>query len=146
MDTTTSTPSSIHTATRTPLRLDALASGALGVLLLALASVLDELLGLPPALSIGVGAGLVAWALLVAWVAREARPALVKEVVALNVVWVVGSFVLVLADPVGLTGLGTAFVVVQSLAVAAITTWQVVALAGAPAGCRRPARDAPPDA
>lgn len=112
---------------RTALRLDALASGALGLLLAALAGVLDGPLGLPVALSVVVGLGLLAWAAFVAWVAATARPGLVREVIVLNVVWVLASVVYAIAARDQLTGLGTAFVVVQAAAVAGLTELQVLA-------------------
>lgn len=58
---------------RAVLRLDALATGALGAVLLLLAGVLDGLLGLPVPLSIAVGGALSAWAAFVTWVSRPAR-------------------------------------------------------------------------
>lgn len=121
--------SGLLTDIRTALRVDALASATLGVLLAALAGALDRLLGLPVALSVGVGAALVVWAALVAWIGRTARPAMVKEVAAVNAVWVVGSVVFLLLDPVGLTSLGTAFVVSQAVAVATLGGWQWAAVA-----------------
>lgn len=113
---------------RTALRLDALASGALGVLLVALAGVLDGPLGLPTALSLTVGALLVAWAALVAWVATRPTSALVKEIIVANVVYVAASLLFAAGGWVDLTGLGVAFVLVQAAAVVGLTLLQVTGL------------------
>lgn len=119
---------------RTALRLDALASGALGALLVVLAGVLVGPLGLPVPLSIVVGAGLLAWAAFVAWVSIGVAPTLVTDVILLNTAWVLASVgYALLAD---LTALGVAFVLVQAAAVAALTAMQ--------AAGRRAARAAQP--
>ena len=111
---------------RTALRLDAAASGALGVLLLALSGLLEGPLGMGATVALAVGAGLVAWAGFVAWVAAGDRPMLVLDVVALNVAWVVASVVAAAAWD-DLTALGVALVLAQAAAVAALTALQLAA-------------------
>jgi hypothetical protein len=115
---------------RTALRLDALASGGVGALLLGLAGVLEEPLGLPLVLSAVVGAGLLGWAGLVGWISIGASEALAKEVVIGNVVYVGASVALATAGWVDLTGLGVAFVLAQAGAVVGLTGLQVSALRG----------------
>lgn len=115
---------------RTALRLDALASGGVGALLLGLAGVLEEPLGLPVVLSAVVGAGLLGWAGLVGWISIGASEALAKEVVIGNLVYVGGSVALASAGWVDLTGLGVAFVLAQAGAVVGLTGLQVLALRG----------------
>ncbi|MCA1670729.1 MAG: hypothetical protein LC799_00490 [Actinobacteria bacterium] len=112
---------------RTALRLDAVESGALGVLLLAFAGVLDGPLGLTVTLAVVIGVALLAWAGFVAWVAVDRRPGLVLDVIALNVAWVVASVVFAVAGWGGLTGLGVVFVLAQAAAVALLTALQLVA-------------------
>ena len=74
---------------RTALRLDAVASGALGVACAAGAAVLDDLLGLPAALLLGVGVFLVVYAAgLIGLAARRPIPR-------------GGTWVVVLATPPG---------------------------------------------
>lgn len=102
---------------RTVLRLDAVASGGLGLLLLMLFAPAEDLLGLPVALSLGVGAFLLAWAAFVGWVSTHLARSWVMEVVALNGAWVVASVVFVLAGWVPLTALGVAFVLAQAAVV-----------------------------
>ena len=113
---------------RTSLRLDAVASGGLGALLLATAGVLDEPLGLPVGLTLAVGGVLLGWSGLVGWISVGASRSLAKEVVAGNVAWVAASAVFAASGWVELTGLGVAFVVAQAGAVAALTCLQVAGL------------------
>lgn len=113
---------------RTVLRLDALASGALGVLLLVLFDPADDELGLPVALSVTVGILLLGWAGFVGWVAQRPSRSLVTEVVALNLVYVVASAVFAFAERVALTDLGVAFVLVQAAAVLGLAAGQVAGL------------------
>lgn len=112
---------------RTHLRLDAVASGALGGLLVVLAGVPDGPLGLPTTFSVVVGVALLAWAGFVAWVSVDLRAMLVLDVIALNVVWVAASVVFALAGWGGLTELGVVVVLAQAAAVAALTALQVAA-------------------
>jgi hypothetical protein len=115
---------------RTALRLDALASGGLGALLLATAGLLDEPLGLPVGLTLAVGGVLLVWSGLVGWISVGAWEPLAKEVVAGNVVWIAASAVFAVSGWVELTGLGVAFVVAQAAAVAGLTCLQVAGLRG----------------
>lgn len=112
-------------ALRTALRIDAVASGGLGAMLLTLCRSLDDPLGLPVLVSASVGAGLLAWAGLVGWISIDAREPLAKEVVVANVVWVVASGAFAVSGLVDLTGLGVTFVLAQALAVAGVTGMQV---------------------
>lgn len=100
-------------------KLDAAASGALGVLTLVAGTVLDGLLGTPLALLVPVGLFLVAFAAFV-WVVGT-RPRIngtaAWSVVAFNLVWVLASIALVAAGPLPLTILGVAFVLAQAVAV-----------------------------
>lgn len=116
---------------RNVLRLDALASGGLGVLLLVLFSPAEDELGLPVALSLTVGALLLVWAGFVAWVATDPRPSYVREVIVLNAVYVLGSIVFAVSGWAALTDLGVAFVLLQAVAVLGFTVGQAVTLRGA---------------
>lgn len=111
---------------RNVLRLDAAASGGLGLLLLVLFSPVESELGLPVALSLTVGALLLGWAAFVAWVAVGLRASYVREVIALNVVYVLGSVLFAVSGWVELTDLGVAFVLAQALAVLVLTVEQLL--------------------
>lgn len=113
---------------RTLLRLDALASGGVGALLLALAGPAKDALGLPIAFSVIAGIAILGWATFVGWVSIRAPRPLVKEVIALNAVYVVASLALAVAPWVALTDLGVGLVVAQAAAVLALTLGQYAAL------------------
>ena len=109
---------------RAPLRaallLDAVASGAMGLLFLAAAALLAPLLGLPDTLLRVSGAVLVPFAALLVWLAARAAPprAFVGAVVAGNAAWVVASVTLLASGAVQPTMLGEAVVLAQAAAVA----------------------------
>jgi hypothetical protein len=112
------------------LLLDAAASGAMSLLLIAGAGLLEGLLGLPVALMREAGLILIPYAALVAWVGtREliARRA-VWSIIAANALWAVASLGLLASGLVAPTGLGWAFVVAQAAAVAVLGELQYAAL------------------
>lgn len=113
---------------RTFLRLDALASGGVGLLLLVLANPAEDELGLPVAFSVIAGLVILAWAGFVSWVSIKAPRPLVTEVIALNLVYVAGSLALAVADWVELTDVGVGVVVAQAVAVLGLTVGQYVGL------------------
>ncbi|WP_216216078.1 hypothetical protein [Amycolatopsis aidingensis] len=113
---------------RMVLRVDAVASGGLGVLLVALSGVLDGLFGLPVLLSVLAGAGLVVWAAFLGWVSVGLAPGLVREVVLGNLVWVLASVAFAVAAWSELTGLGIAFVLAQAAVVLGLLVLQATGL------------------
>jgi hypothetical protein len=134
MTTTNRTPAPTAATTgdrflRLVLRLDALASGAIGAGFLALNAVLDDWLGTPAALTVGTGLFLLAYAGFVWFVAsrRPLRRAGVLAVIALNLFWVAGS-VLYAAYGDDLTALGVAFTLVQAAAVLGFAVLEAVGL------------------
>ncbi len=115
---------------RRALLADALISGATGVLLLALAPFLAGLFGLPEGLLRWAGLTLVPFVALVGALARrdEAPRGAVWVVIASNVLWVAASALVLVSGRFAPSGLGTAFVVAQALAVAAFAEMQFVGL------------------
>jgi hypothetical protein len=115
---------------RRALLVDAAASGLTGALMLAGAGMLTDLLGLPAALLRGAGLVLVPYVAFVAIVAARAHisTAAVWAVIACNAVWTVASVALVIDGFVTPTALGTAFVIGQAVAVAALGALQYAAL------------------
>lgn len=104
---------------RLALKLDAVASGALGALSLIAGTVLDDLLGIPLALLVPVGLFLLAYAAFI-WVVgtrRRINTTAAWVVISLNLVWVAYSVVVVLVGPFPLTDSGVAFVLAQAAAV-----------------------------
>lgn len=107
---------------RRALQADALASGAMGLLLTLAAGPLEELLGLPRALLLGAGIGLLPFALALGWLANRQtlQRAWVWAVLAINAVWVVDSLSLLALGWVEPTLLGKVFVIGQAVAVAVL--------------------------
>lgn len=115
---------------RRALVVDAVATGLTGALMLAGGSVLAPMLGLPTALLQGAGLVLIPFVAFVAIVAARTHistPA-VWAIIAINAVWTVASFALVIDGFVTPTTLGTVFVIGQAVAVAALGALQYVAL------------------
>jgi hypothetical protein len=116
---------------RLALRLDAAASGVLGLLMLLAAPAVAGLLGLPEGLLRGAGLTLLPYAAAIAWMAaRASLPAwAVWAVIGINAVWVVDSLLLLLSGWVAPTALGIAFVLAQAAAVAGFALLQCYGLA-----------------
>jgi len=122
---------------RRALVLDAVASGATALLVIAAAGRIDGLLGLPAALLRGAGLVLVPYVAFVMFVATRARiePAAVWVIIASNALWALASFAVLLSGQLAPTGLGIAFVAAQAIIVALLGELQYV-------GLRRPAAQA----
>jgi hypothetical protein len=116
---------------RRALALDAAASGATALLMIAAASPLGGLLGLPADLLRGAGLVLVPYVALVIYTATRAtvsRPAVWSIVVA-NVLWAAASALLLISGWVAPNGLGYAFVIGQAAVVALLGELQYMGLA-----------------
>src|SRR5215471_1136392 len=119
-----------HPFLRNVLVLDAAASGATGLLLVAGAGVLEDLLGLPVALLREAGLILIPYVAFVAWAAtREpiARGA-VWAIIALNALWALASVGLLVSGLVAPTALGYTFVIAQAAVVALLGELQYAGL------------------
>jgi hypothetical protein len=115
---------------RFALRLDAAGSGTLGLLALAAATPLADLLGMTAGELLGTGAFLVGYAL--ALVLLAARPVIPRAgawtVVVGNSLWVLGSIGAVVAGRDTFTALGVAVVLAQAAAVAVFADLQWLGL------------------
>src|SRR5262245_6459330 len=92
---------------RRSLRLDGVATGLTGVILLVAAGPLSALLGIPaPGVALAVGGLLLAFGAALLW--HASRPTLSRGeallTVVLNVAWVAGSLVVLVAAPLTLLG------------------------------------------
>jgi hypothetical protein len=118
------------------LKLDALASGGLGVLLAAAGGLLTDPLGLPTALLVPTGLFLVAYAGWLWYLATRpaVSPAAVRVVIAGNLLWIVASVTLVVAGWFSPTALGVGFVLAQAAAVAGFVAGQYAGLRRAGSG------------
>jgi hypothetical protein len=105
---------------RKALLLDAAASAATGLLLIAAAGLLDGLLGLPVALMREAGLILVPFVAFVAWVGtrQEVLRGAVWAIIAANALWVIASLGLLVSGWVAPTALGYVFVIAQAAVVA----------------------------
>ncbi|RDZ28245.1 hypothetical protein [Lysobacter silvisoli] len=123
-----------HTPTSNLLRravqLDAFATAAMAALLIATAAPLSQWLHLPQNLLLGAGLVLVPYVAFLGWLLRRERitPAQAWTVILINAAWVVDSAVLLLSGWVSPNALGTAFVIVQAVAVAAFAELQFFGL------------------
>lgn len=111
---------------RLSLRLDAVATAAMGLLFAAGSGLLDDLLGIPTAWLFGLGVFLVLFAGVVQYAATRAwnNRALVTEVIAANALWLVASITTVVAGWFALTTLGVVVVLLQAAAVAGFVALQ----------------------
>lgn len=115
---------------RNVLLLDALASGATAIILLGGAHMLSPLLEIPYDLLFWAGAALVPFVLMVLALSRRqtiSRTMLV-EIIAINALWVIASFGLLVSGVVSPNLLGIAFVSAQAIAVALFAELQYVGL------------------
>jgi hypothetical protein len=115
---------------RLVLKLDAVATGAVGLLSLAAGPALDGPLGIPISLLMPVGLFLIVYAAVI-WVVatrrRLSRPA-AWTAVAINMVYAVDALLVLVSGWFTLTVLGTAFVLFQAAAVALFAAAQFYAL------------------
>lgn len=113
---------------RRMLAFDAVTSGAMGLALIAAAGTLGPLLNLPVPLLRGVGFSFIPFVALVAYAATRnpASRALGFTVAALNAVWVVLSFAVLLTGAVTPNALGTVFVAAQAVFVGILAELQVI--------------------
>jgi hypothetical protein len=115
---------------RKSLMLDAVATGATAVLLIAGAGLLEGLLGLPVALMREAGLILVPFVAFVAWVGTREGVArgVVWTIIAANALWVAASIGLLVGGWVAPTALGYAFVIAQAAVVALFAELQYAGL------------------
>lgn len=104
---------------RLTLKVDAIAGGAMGLLMALAAQPLGQLLGLPFVLLLVAGIVLLPLALVLYWMSQQAALSRmgVGAVIALNALWVVESAALLVTGYVQPTALGYAFVIGQALVV-----------------------------
>jgi len=119
---------------RRALLLDALASGATGLLLIAAAGLLEGLLGLPSTLLRGAGLVLVPYVAFVIFTGTRAdiSHGAVWAVIVANVLWAAASALLLVSGWVAPTVLGYAFVVGQAAVVALLGELQYIGLRRGP--------------
>jgi hypothetical protein len=115
---------------RRALILDALASGATALLMIAGAGLVESLLGLPAALLRGAGLVLVPYAAFVVYAGTRdiiSRSAVWMIIVA-NMAWAAASALLLVSGWVAPAALGYAFVIAQAVVVALLGELQYMGL------------------
>lgn len=114
---------------RRALILDALISGATGLLLAVGSSWLSGLLGLSASLLLYAGLFLLPFALLVLWLGRSDAPShsACQAVVAVNLLWTLASLWVVFASP-QITGFGVFLLLSQAVVVAGFAGLQILGL------------------
>lgn len=115
---------------RWALRLDALASGATGLLLLLAPGALEQLLRIPADLLTNAGLILVPYAALVAFLGTRTTLSSVAVwmVIGINLLWALDSFVFLAGDWAQPSALGIVFVTGQALVVAGFAVLQLMGL------------------
>jgi hypothetical protein len=115
---------------RRALLVDAAITGATAVMLVAGAPILQDLLGLQPALLRGAGLSLIPFTALLLYLLRaDPLPrGAIRFVVACNAIWALDSIALLFTGWVDPTGIGQAFVVFQALVVAGFAEMQYLGL------------------
>jgi hypothetical protein len=113
---------------RRALQLDAIVTGAMALLLVFGDSALAPLLNLPEALLRDTGLFLIAYTVVVGWLAtRPSMPkALVLAVIAGNAAWTVGSIALLFSGTVTPNLPGEIFVAMQAIATGAFAELQFI--------------------
>lgn len=119
-----------NTFLRNALLADAIVSGATGLIMIAGASILADFLNLPFALLREAGFLLIPYVAFVAYVGTRATisRSAVWAVIVANVLWAAASVLLLLSGWVAPNLLGTAFVIVQAVAVALFGELQFIGL------------------
>lgn len=115
---------------RLPLGLDAIATGAVGLLAFVGSPFLDGLFGMPAVPTVPIGLLLLGYAATIGVVGTRSRVsrAAVWGAGVLDLAWVVASVATVVAGPLALTALGSAVTLAQAVAVAIFAGWQCFAL------------------
>lgn len=115
---------------RRVLLADAATCAAFGLLLIIGAGRIEQLLGLPSELSRYAGVGLLPFAAFLVYLAKRenlSKP-MVWAVIALNVLWTVDSFLVLLTGWIAPTQLGYVFIIAQAVGVVMFAALEYVGL------------------
>ncbi len=115
---------------RNALLVDAAASGTTALLLIAGGRVLAPVLGLPSELLSWAGIALVPFVVILVAVARRQTTSrmVLMDIIAINALWVVGSFAVLVFGAFEPSLLGILFVTAQALVVALFAELQFIGL------------------
>ncbi|MEV4359615.1 hypothetical protein ACWDRB_21600 [Nonomuraea sp. NPDC003707] len=115
---------------RLALAADAVVTGGNGLVYLAFAGPVSDLLGPGAALLRGIGVFLLVYGAAVGLLAtrRAISPAATRAVIALNIVWTLGSVAAVVTGAADLTTIGAIWTIAQALVVGVFAELQIVGL------------------
>ncbi|MET0574711.1 MAG: hypothetical protein ABWZ83_02510 [Mesorhizobium sp.] len=115
---------------RNAINADALVSGAAGLLMMGGANFLAPFLQLPASLLFWAGLALVPFVAMLAVIARRQTVSrlVMIDIIAINALWVVGSFALLLSGAVSPNLLGILFIAAQAITVALFAELQCVGM------------------
>ncbi|MFI7129841.1 hypothetical protein ACIBQ1_29365 [Nonomuraea sp. NPDC050153] len=115
---------------RLALAADAVVTGGNGLIYLAFAGPVSDLLGPGAGLLRGIGAFLLVYGAAVGLLAgrRAISPAATRAVIALNIAWTLGSVAAVVTGAAGLTTIGAVWTIAQALVVGVFAELQIVGL------------------
>ncbi len=122
-------PNQTHNAfLRNAMLIDAATSAAMGLAMAAAAVPLSGLLGLPEMLLRVCGLTLLPYAAILAFAGTRPiiNPAIIRLVIAGNIIWTIASGVLLVSGWVSPTTLGHAFVILQAVAVLGFAELQII--------------------
>ena len=107
---------------------DAVATAATGLAMLTLSRVLEPLLGIPATLMYYAGLGLMPYAALVGYLGSRASMSrvVILAVIIGNILWALGTIVLLISGWITPTVLGYAFVIAQAVVVGVFAELQFV--------------------
>ncbi|MEW1845669.1 hypothetical protein AB0392_47625 [Nonomuraea angiospora] len=115
---------------RLALASDAVVTGGNGLVYLAFAGPVSDLLGPGAGLLRGIGAFLLVYGVAVGLLAtrRAISPAATRAVIALNIVWTLASVAAVVTGAADLTTIGAIWTIAQALVVGVFAELQIVGL------------------
>jgi len=115
---------------RRAVQLDGIATGAMALLLSLAATPLSGLLQLPETLLRGAGAVLLAYVAFLVWLLVRERigTPMARAVITINGLWTLASFLLLATGWITPNPMGTAFVIVQALAVLVFAELQYIGM------------------
>ncbi|MGN9842880.1 hypothetical protein ACTMTI_32635 [Nonomuraea sp. H19] len=115
---------------RLALAADAVVTGGNGLVYLAFAGFVSDLLGPDAALLRGIGVFLLVYGAAVGLLAtrRAISPAATKAVIALNIIWTLGSVAAVVTGALNFTTAGAIWAIAQALTVAGFAELQIMGL------------------
>ncbi|MEU0570819.1 hypothetical protein ABZ297_36240 [Nonomuraea sp. NPDC005983] len=115
---------------RIALALDAVVTGVNGLVYLAAAGPTSDLLGPDAELLRGIGAFLLVYGVAVGFLASRGTisQAGVKVMIALNIIWTLGSIAAVVTGAAGFTTIGAVWAIAQALVVGVFAELQIMGL------------------